>query len=166
MLPRQYPLEQIAPWLISGASGWYIVARARKLSQADPSQMPLPRFLAQQSDVLLLLCGSPAIWHVARRAALRQRNKTHSSERGPLAPGVAHQLRQVFTVMLLGLGMITRKAKEGRLDEVLALSRRLQQVIRTGAYMLVILDQQSEGMAEFADSDTEVSVAVNGQQPS
>jgi hypothetical protein len=33
MLQRNLEIEQIAPWLISGASGCFIVARARQLSQ-------------------------------------------------------------------------------------------------------------------------------------
>src|SRR5690242_2902761 len=145
MIQRQFAIEQIAPWLVSGVSGCYIVARARRLSQAKPSHAPWPHFLIRQSDMILMLCGSPAIWHVARRhLALRRYKRSDDGDRNGLTAGVVHQLRQVFTVLLLGLGMIARKAGAGETAGVATLARRLQQATRLGAHLLEVLDESAE----------------------
>src|SRR5262245_11381909 len=73
MLQRHFEIEQIAPWIISGASGCYIVARARRLSRARSSRSAWPHFLADQADVILALCGCPAAWHIARHRAAARR---------------------------------------------------------------------------------------------
>ena len=141
MIQRHFEIEQIAPWLISGASGCYIVARARQLSRARPSYVTWFHFLAGQSDVILALCGCPAVWHIARRRAIvRRTTHTANGDRQRLAAGAAHQLRQVFTVLLLGLGMIARRASDYK---TLALVQRLQRITRTGASLLSVLDEPS-----------------------
>ena len=141
MLLREFPIEKTAPWLVSGAAGCYIVARTRQLSQADASHADWLRFLAQQSDIILMLCGGPAIWHVARRlGSARIRQYATNGDRADLSAEIAHQLRQVFTVLLLGLGMIARKAPAGQAAELIQLARRLQTVTRNGASMLAALD--------------------------
>jgi hypothetical protein len=140
MVHRRFAIEQIAPWLVSGASGCYIMARARRLSRARASQAPWRHFLAQQSDIILVLCGSPAVWHLARRLPAR-RSARATSDRASISAGVIHQLRQVFTVLLLGLGLIARKAHEGKTAELVSLARRLQHVTRSGARALAALEE-------------------------
>jgi len=142
MIHRQLPIDQLAPWLVSGASGCYVLARARQLSRAKASRAPWPRFLARQSDVILMLCGSPAVWHFVRRrhAALRQARAV-DDDQAILAAGAIHRLRQVFTVLLLGLGMIARKAAHSSPADLAALAVRLQNVARTGARILSALDE-------------------------
>jgi hypothetical protein len=141
MIQRNFEIEQIAPWLISGASGCYVVARARQLSRARASRTTWLHFLAGQSDVILALCGCPAIWHIARRHAVaRRRTHSASGDHQNLTAGAAHQLRQVFTVLLLGLGMIARRASDRK---TIALAQRLQRITRTGANLLSALDDLS-----------------------
>ena len=151
MIQRYLEIEQIAPWLISGASGCYIVARARQLSRARSSSATWPHFLARQSDVILALCGSPAIWHIARRRATTRRLVRGAiGDRQGLAASAVHQLRQVFTVLLLGLGMIARQVKD---HKTLALVQRLQRITRIGAGVLGALDQPVAAQS-LADRNT------------
>src|SRR5689334_11310202 len=111
MIRQNVGLDQVVPWLVSGASGCYILARARKLSRAKASRVPWSRFLARQSDVILMLCGGPAVWHLAKRwRAARQYMSYPDHERASPLAGAVHQLRQVFTVLLIGLGLIVRRA--------------------------------------------------------
>src|SRR4051812_48608157 len=131
MISRNIALDQIVPWLFSGASGCYILARVRKLSLAKASRAPWPRFLARHSDVILILCGSPAVWHLARRWRTAQRYVSYPKRaRTMVLASVNHQLRQVFTVLLIGLGLIVRKAGDGKSAELISLARRLQEIIR------------------------------------
>jgi hypothetical protein len=139
MIHRNFEFDQIAPWLISGVSGCYIVARARRLSRARASSATWLHFLAGQSDVILALCGCPAVWHIARRRATTRRSaRGVAGIQEGIAAGAVHQLRQVFTVLLLGLGMIARRVKD---HKTLALVQRLQHITRTGAGVLSALDQ-------------------------
>lgn len=164
MFLRNFPLEQTAPWLISGAAGCYIVARTRQLSEAEASHAPWLRFLAQQSDVILMLCGGPAIWHFARRSGItRMRQRPTNGDRADLSAEVAHQLRQVFTVLLLGLGMIARRAPEGKAADMVRLARRLQSVTRTGASMLAALDTPVDELAPAALEIGNVHLSDNGK---
>jgi hypothetical protein len=138
MIQRNIEIEQIAPWLISGASGCFIVARARQLSLAKPSRATWLHFLARQSDILLALCSCPAVWHIARRRARARRPAAvPAGDQQSLAAGAVHQLRQVFTVLLLGLGMIARRTQDRK---TIALVQRLQRMTRTGAGLLSALD--------------------------
>src|SRR5690348_6675909 len=99
MIHRNIAIDQVVPWLISGASGCYIVARARKLSLAKASRAPLSRFLVRQSDMILMLCGSPAIWHFTKRWWSTRRSISGPDGANTIVLGsVTHQLRQVFTV--------------------------------------------------------------------
>src|SRR5689334_20032128 len=108
MIPRQMSIEQAAPWLVSSVSGLYIMARARHLSRAEASDAPLSRFLFRQSDVVLILCGCPALWHFARRERAKK-----GVLRGTQARAM-HQLRQVFTALIIGTGLLARKATAGK----------------------------------------------------
>ena len=146
MIQRHFEIEQIAPWIISGASSCYVVARARQLSRAKPTHATWFHFLTRQSDVILALCGCPAVWHIARRRAMVQRStQSASGDRQRLAAGTVHHLRQVFTVLLLGLGMIARRASDYK---TLALVERLQRTTRIGASLLSTLDEPSAAKTE------------------
>ena len=139
MIDRNLQIDQIAPWLISGASGCYIVARARQLSLAKASSATWVHFLARQSDVILAICSCPAVWHIARRHALRARPaRSAVGDQEGLAAGAVHQLRQVFTVLMLGLGMIGRRVHDRK---TIALIQRMQRMTRTGAGLLSALDE-------------------------
>ena len=164
MISRHIPPGQFAPWLVSGAAGCYIMARARQLSWARASRTPWPRFLTQQLDVVLILCGSPAVWYFARRRrTVRWPLRAADGDRAYLAAGVAHQLRQVFTVLLLGLGMIVRKAAEGKTAELAALARRLQHIARGGASILAALDTPVAELAPVAIELNRAHLPDNGR---
>jgi hypothetical protein len=139
MIERNLQIEQIAPWLISGASSCYIVARARQLSQARASSATWVHFLARQSDVILALCSCPAVWHIARRHAMKVRPaRSAVGDHNGLTAGAVHQLRQVFTVLLLGLGMVGRRVKDRK---TAALIQRMLRMTRMGANLLSTLDK-------------------------
>jgi len=164
MLSRHLPIYQTAPWLISSAAGCYIMARARQLSRAKASRAPWPRFLAQQSDVILMLCGGPAVWYFARRrGAVQQYMRVADGDRAYLSAGVAHQLRQVFTVLLLGLGMIARKASQGKTAEMAALVRRLQNTARAGASMLTTFETSPIELVPVAAESYLAQLPDNGR---
>lgn len=141
MLQRQIPVEQAAPLLVSGVSGLYVMARARRLAMAKASHATLGRFLVGQSDVILMLCGGPVIWYIARK---RERSRVtvqpHHVLRGSTARAV-HQLRQVFTALLLGTELLARKAAAGKTAEIGKLARRMNQVVRDGLAALAALGE-------------------------
>ena len=129
MLQRIMTIERAAPWLVSSVSGLYIMARARRLSISEASDATLARFLFRQSDVVLILCGCPALWHFTHRR----------TEQGVLhgAPARAiHQLRQVFTALIIGTGLLARKATAGKTANLAALARRLNRIAHDGAVTL------------------------------
>jgi hypothetical protein len=140
MLERPIPIAHIAPWLVSGASGLYVIIRARRLSLAKASHAPLPRFLVRQSDLILMLCGGPVVWHFARRQRLRRMpHGTHAIAFGATAYTV-HQLRQVFTALQLGTGLLARKIASGKISDLPALAQRLDTIVRAGSDLLEMLD--------------------------
>jgi hypothetical protein len=167
MLHRQLALDQVAPWLVSGASGCYIVARARRLSRAKASRVPWSRFLLNQSDMILMLFGSPAIWHLTRRRSpIQTAMRKGTGDRETISASVTHQLRQIFTVLLIGLGLIARRAAEGRPTELIALAHRLQNVVRTGAHVLAVLDDPYSDRLLTAEAVAyNVQVPGDGWQP-
>lgn len=131
-MQRPITIEHAAPWLVSSVSGFYIMARARRLSLAEASQTPLTRFLIHQSDLMLLLCGCPALWYFARN-----RQRFMSSEALQVSQARAiHQLRQVFTALMIGTGLLARKAKAGKTANLVALATRLNKIARDGAVAL------------------------------
>jgi hypothetical protein len=123
-------IEQAAPWLVSSVSSLYIMARARHLSLSEASNATLARFLFRQSDVVLMLCGCPALWHFARSRRAGQRVL-----RGPQARAI-HQLRQVFTALIIGTSLLARKAAAGKTANIVALARRLNKIARDGVSSL------------------------------
>jgi hypothetical protein len=123
-------IEHAAPWLVSSVSGLYIMARARHLSLAEASDATLAHFLFRQSDVALLLCGCPALWYFTHRQRGGQ-----GVLRGTQARAM-HQLRQVFTALIIGTGLLARKATAGKTANLAALARRLNRIAHDGALTL------------------------------
>jgi hypothetical protein len=141
VIQRQIPLEHAAPLLVSGVSGCYILARARQLAMANATQASLSRFLLGQSDVIFVLLGGPAIWYVAeRRRRQHPPELAHSEARGSTARAV-HQLRQVFTALLLGTELLARKASAGKTSDLGKLARRLNRIVRDGLVALAALGE-------------------------
>jgi hypothetical protein len=141
VIQRHVTVERAAPLLVSSVSGLYIMARARRLATDQATEAPLLRFLLGQSDVILMLCGSPAVWYVAQRRRLEKRQPgTSEFVRGSTARAV-HQLRQVFTALLLGTELLARKASAGKTGEIGKLARRLNNVVRDGLDALSALGE-------------------------
>ena len=133
--------RHVAPYLVSGATSLHILVRMWRLSRLPASDTPLPAFLLNHADVLLVLGSGPmVVWHIAKRHRLHQLPAaTANAERSLLAHS-AHQLRQVFTALLIGLGLISRKATTGRMTEIPPLVKRLQQVVAAGIEAVNALD--------------------------
>jgi hypothetical protein len=140
VIQRQIPLEHAAPLLVSGVSGCYILARARQLATAKATEAPLSRFLLGQSDVIFVLLGGPAMWYVAERRRRHKPELTDSAVRGSTARAV-HQLRQVFTALLLGTELLARKASAGKPSDLGKLARRLNRIVRDGLVALAVLGE-------------------------
>ena len=130
MLQRQISIKQAAPWLVSSVSGFYIMARARHLSLSEASDIRLAQFLFRQSDVVLILCGCPALWYVAHHRQTR-REVLHGAQARAI-----HQLRQAFTALMIGTGLLARKAAAGKTANLAVLARRLNKVAHDGAITL------------------------------
>jgi hypothetical protein len=130
MIQRQMSIEQAAPWLVSSVSGLYIMARARHLSLSEASNAKLAHFLFRQSDVVLILCGCPALWYFAH-----SRQAGHEVLHGAQARAI-HQLRQVFTALMIGTGLLARKASAGQIANLAALALRLNKIAHDGAITL------------------------------
>ena len=135
MLQRQILVEHVAPWLVSGASGLYVMARTRRLSLARASKAPLTHFLVHQSDVILMLCGSPAVWYFVRRHRRRSRSEPGDVVFGPTAQAI-HQLRQIFTALQIGTGLLARKISVGKTADLASLALRLNRIVRDGIKIL------------------------------
>ena len=130
MIQRQISIEQAAPWLVSSVSGLYIMARARHLSVSEASDAKLAQFLFRQSDVVLMLCGCPALWHFARHRQAG-REVLHGAQARAM-----HQLRQVFTALMIGTGLLARKAAAGKTANLVSLALRLNKMAHDGAITL------------------------------
>jgi len=131
--------RRVAPYIISGATGVHILARMRHLSRQPATDAPLHFFLLKNTDVVLALSGaSVVIWQLAKHRPRRQTTAAPSNGSAPSATGtslivgVVHELRQIFTSLLLGLGLIKRKANSGNSAAVLDLVKRLNEVVRRG----------------------------------
>jgi hypothetical protein len=106
------------------------MARARRLSLSEASDATLAHFLLHQSDVVLILCGCPALWHFAH-----SRHAGHEVLHGAQARAI-HQLRQVFTALMIGTGLLARKVSAGNTANLAALARRLNKIAHDGAITL------------------------------
>lgn len=133
MVHRQIMIEQVAPWVVTGASNLYILVRARRLSMARACRVPLSSFLLQQSDMILALFGAPAIWYFARLRRNRWGGEIgagHPHEKMTLSR--THQLRQVFTALLIGTGLLVHKASQSKNADLVALAERLHKIVHDG----------------------------------
>ena len=143
--------RRVAPYVVSGVSGVHVLARMWRLSRKPASDVAFHVFLLKHSDVLLILGSGPVIvWQLAKRhehpgshnglgAHLANGAPEHDA-RASIIAGVAHQLRQVFTTLLLGLGLIKRKANAGRTKEIPGLVERLDSVVSEGIDAVNVLD--------------------------
>jgi hypothetical protein len=145
--------RRVAPYIISGATGVHILARMRYLSQQPAADMPLHFFLLKNSDVVLTIGGaSVIIWQLARRKPGQKamtsspNDSRENTVATSLIGNVVHELRQIFTSLLIGLGLINNKAKAGNAAAIPSLVKRLNQVVRRGIDDVNLLEQsQSAG---------------------
>jgi hypothetical protein len=155
MTEQRLAPRHVTPYLVSGATGLHILVRMWRLSRLPASNVPLHAFLLNHADVLLVLGSGPVVvWQIARRQHL-QRLPTEStpSERSlrTLITRSAHELRQVFTALLIGLGLIRRKVMAGKTREIPRVAQRLQHVVRTGIEAVNTLDPPASfGQRELA----------------
>jgi hypothetical protein len=96
----------------------------------EASDATLVHFLFRQSDVVLILCGCPALWYAARHRQAGQEMLYGTQARA------IHQLRQVFTALMIGTGLLARKATAGKTANLAALARRLNKIAHDGAMTL------------------------------
>jgi hypothetical protein len=82
------------------------------------------------------------IWHLAKHDHQRHigSNPIANASMDMRHLRTAHQLRQVFTALRLGLGLIKRKATAGKTTEVWRLVERLQNIISEGIEVINVLD--------------------------
>lgn len=151
MAQSQISPRDVAPYVLSTASGLHVLQRMWRLSRKPASDAALHVFLLKHTDVILILGSGPVIiWQLTKRRG--QESALNSSTEPPsnrapadspnasLISSVAHQLRQVFTSLLLGLGLIKRKANAGELTEIPGLVRRLGNVVSEGINAVDTLD--------------------------
>jgi len=143
--------RRVAPYVISGATGVHVFLRMRHLSRQPATDAPLYFFLLKNTDVLLALGGaSVVLWQLAK-AKPRQGTTGSPSARLPnssavikpnksLVIRVAHELRQVFTSLLLGLDLIDRKVETGDMQAISRLVQRLKSVVRRSIAAIEMLE--------------------------
>lgn len=141
--------QRVAPYLISGATGVHILARLRRAHQQPPRDIPLHFFLLRHTDIVLTFSGaSVALWHIAKHQPRQQGGDSAAVPIGSpvrlanktLVEGVVHQLRQIFTSLLLGLGLIDRKADAGDTPAIHGLVKRLVSLVHQGIESVNVLD--------------------------
>jgi len=136
--------RQVAPYLVSGATGLHILVRMWRLSRLPASDAPLHAFLLNHADVLIVLGSGPVVvWQVAKRHHLQQLPDGNANAEGSLRTLLAHsahELRQVFTALLIGLGLIRRKVTTGKTREIPRVVERLLHVVAAGIDVVNVLD--------------------------
>jgi len=130
--------RRIAPYLISGATGIHILARLRYATKQPAKDAPLHFFLLNHTDIVLTLSGaSIVLWQIAQhnprqtRADSSNGSSAHTTN-ASLIGSVVHELRQIFTSLLLGLGLIKRKANNANTQAIPDIVQRLNAVVRRG----------------------------------
>src|SRR6266487_100106 len=82
--------RQVAPYLVSGATGLHILVRMWRLSRLPASDAPLHAFLLNHADVLIVLGSGPVVvWQVAKQHYLHQLAVGDNAE-GSLRTLLAH----------------------------------------------------------------------------
>jgi hypothetical protein len=136
MLRGRSDLRRIAPSVVSGVSGLYIIVRIWRLSRAPAQLGSLPRFLFRHADLLGVLCGCPVIvWRLGQQEDLGQSLERLAAAATSAATRVSrgvHELRQTFTILMMGLGLIERRARAGQTAEVVLMARRLIRILDDG----------------------------------
>ena len=154
-LPHITP-SRAAPYLLHGAYGAHIVARMWRLSKQPASNTPLHIFLLKHTDIVVVLTSMPVAWLFVQQR--RQRNlPDRPSEKaiGPPAHEAAHQLRQVFTSLLLGLGLLRRRIIRQQVGNALDMVERLQRVIGEGIQAVDRLDPPPDVSRNGSDLELE-----------
>lgn len=142
--------QRVAPYVVSGAVGAHVLQRMRKLSQRPATDASLYSFVLRNSDVLLALGGAAVvIWHVAK---LKAQQRPAASTGGALVrkntqflTEIVHDLREVFTALLIGLGLINKKVENDNIEAIPDIVQRLSQVVRNGIRATNRLDDSSAG---------------------
>lgn len=129
MLIQSPIIKRAAPLLVGSGSCVYALVRARHLSTSEADDATLVRFLLSQSDMILLLCGGPVVWYISQRR--QHRASLGNTVHGPAARAI-HQLRQVFSALLLGTELLDRKSATADREAMQALAQRLHGVVREG----------------------------------
>ena len=157
------PLRQVVPWIVSGASGFYIMRRARQLSVEAPRDETLTQFLVHKGDLLVFIVGSPTVWHFARRApaVLQLMDENIQSATATRF----HQLRQVFTVLTLGLELLRRRLLSGETNTMLPLLRVLGGVIMHGQEALAGLERDCADHGYAVPTAARTTEQRNQQSP-
>jgi hypothetical protein len=131
--------RRVAPYVVGGATGAHILARMRHLSRQPAKDMPLHFFLLKNSDIIVALGGaSVIIWRLAKHKPRQGSVSASFNDSGAAAletsliASVVHELRQIFTSLLLGLGLINSKAKKGNTAAIPSLVKRRKHVVRRG----------------------------------
>jgi hypothetical protein len=158
------PLRQIFPWIVSGASGVYIMRRARQLSVAEPCAETFAQFLVHKGDLIIFIVGGPAAWHFARRSRDLLEDDPGAASPGSSATRNAfHQLRQVFTVLTLGLELLRRRWLSGDSSTMLPLLVILRRVLQHGQEALTTLEREYMGAGEAMSMTQRGSDRRHGQ---
>lgn len=156
MIHRPITPRRVAPYVISGATGVHILLRMHNLSRQPATDAPFYSFLLKNTDVVLALGGaSVVIWQLAQHKPRQQptivasRTATISMTKKFVIAKVVHELRQIFTALLLGLGLIKRKAHTGDTQAIPGLVLRLNDVVRRGIDAVDVLDssESADGQA-------------------
>ena len=128
--------RRVAPYIISGETGVHILLRMRNLSRQPATDAPFHSFLLKNTDVVLALGGaSVVIWQLAQHKPRHQltvapsRSATMRVAEKSVITKVVHELRQTFTALLLGLGLIKRRASAGNTAAISGLVDRLNEVV-------------------------------------
>jgi hypothetical protein len=151
--------QRLAPYVISGATGVHVLLRMRTLSRQPATDTPVLSFLLKNTDVVLALSGASVVmWQLAQHkprqqtsggiTAAQPNGLVGSTSDKSLIASVVHELRQVFTALLLGLGLIGRKADSGNTQAIPGLVRRLMAVVRSGIDTVNVLEPSDSGAGQ------------------
>jgi hypothetical protein len=155
VLPHITP-RRAAPYLLQGAYGAHIVARMWRLSKQPPSTKPLYLFLLRQTDIVVVLISMPVVWLIVqRRQQRRVSDRPIDKVIGQPAQDTAHQLRQVFTALLLGLGLLRRRIARQQVGNALDMVERLQHVIAEGIQAVDRFDPPADVSRNGSDLELE-----------
>jgi hypothetical protein len=135
--------RRVVPYMVGGASGIHILARLWRSTRLPARSIPLHVFLLKHTDVILVVFGSPiVIQHFVTEQGQRSPRDSESQAQSltPVLSEIVHQLRQVFSALLLGLGLIKRKATDGKTTDVRRLAERLKSVVAEGVRAVNELD--------------------------